>query len=187
MAQNLSGEQTLGENIADNGGLKASYYAYRQWLKEQEFDEEPPLPGLNMTHNQLFFLSFAQVAISLIIFHTDCSKKLPRSQYRKLLAISVFFIFELAIKNVNKFFSPGLVFDFHAAGQPVTDPGGLSLASPVQGHRGPFKHQRIFRGLSLSRRHTDEPQSQMRSLVKVTSFLTLPKRRARKKEDSSVF
>ena len=64
MAQNLSGEQTLGENIADNGGLKASYYAYRQWLKEQEFDEEPPLPGLNMTHNQLFFLSFAQVAIS---------------------------------------------------------------------------------------------------------------------------
>ncbi len=67
MAQNLSGEQTLGENIADNGGLKASYYAYRQWLKEQEFDEEPPLPGLNMTHNQLFFLSFAQVAISSII------------------------------------------------------------------------------------------------------------------------
>jgi membrane metallo-endopeptidase-like protein 1 len=68
MAQNLSGEQTLGENIADNGGLKASYYAYRQWLKEQEFDEEPPLPGLNMTHNQLFFLSFAQVEISSIIF-----------------------------------------------------------------------------------------------------------------------
>lgn len=65
MAQNLSGEQTLGENIADNGGLKASYYAYRQWLKEQEFDEEPPLPGLNMTHNQLFFLSFAQVGLSL--------------------------------------------------------------------------------------------------------------------------
>ena len=62
MAQNLSGEQTLGENIADNGGLKASYYAYRQWLKEQEFEEEPPLPGLNMTHNQLFFLSFAQVS-----------------------------------------------------------------------------------------------------------------------------
>ena len=62
MAQNLSGEQTLGENIADNGGLKASYYAYRQWLKEQDFDDEPPLPGLNMTHNQLFFLSFAQVS-----------------------------------------------------------------------------------------------------------------------------
>lgn len=47
-----------GENIADNGGLKAAYHAY---LGFAENNKELPLPGLNMTHKQLFFLSFAQV------------------------------------------------------------------------------------------------------------------------------
>lgn len=52
----VNGRQTLGENIADNGGLKASFYAYR---KSKTADA--PLPGLNMTSDQLFFISFAQV------------------------------------------------------------------------------------------------------------------------------
>jgi endothelin-converting enzyme len=52
-----------GENIADNGGLKAAYHAYLKWASENH--EELPLPGLNLTHRQLFFLSFAQVSKTL--------------------------------------------------------------------------------------------------------------------------
>ncbi|XP_060581149.1 neprilysin-1-like [Ruditapes philippinarum] len=56
---NVNGMQTLGENIADNGGIKQSFKAYRKWV-EQHGSEEPMLPGLNFTHNQLFFINFAQ-------------------------------------------------------------------------------------------------------------------------------
>ncbi|BFZ24008.1 hypothetical protein BsWGS_27047 [Bradybaena similaris] len=53
------GKQTLGENIADNGGLKSAYNAYRQWVHKH--GEEQLLPALGLTHEQIFFLSFAQV------------------------------------------------------------------------------------------------------------------------------
>ena len=49
----------LGENIADNGGLKAAFHAFTNWTELH--DDELYLPGLNVTHKQLFFLSFAQV------------------------------------------------------------------------------------------------------------------------------
>ncbi|XP_061189533.1 endothelin-converting enzyme homolog isoform X2 [Saccostrea echinata] len=55
----VKGKQTLGENIADNGGLKAAYHAYDYWLSQN--GKEQPLPALNLTHKQLFFLGFAQV------------------------------------------------------------------------------------------------------------------------------
>ena len=59
----LNGLTTLGENIADNGGIKTSFQAYQQWLKAHDFkDHNSQLPALNMTRNQLFFLSFAQVS-----------------------------------------------------------------------------------------------------------------------------
>ncbi|XP_068141142.1 neprilysin-3 isoform X1 [Drosophila tropicalis] len=58
--RNLNGKQTLGENIADNGGLKAAYHAYLRTKNEKEADILK-LPGLNLTHSQLFFVSFAQV------------------------------------------------------------------------------------------------------------------------------
>ena len=60
----LNGINTQGENIADNGGLQTAYYAYKAWLKKQDFDQEQPLPGLKHSHDQLFFLSFAQVHLN---------------------------------------------------------------------------------------------------------------------------
>uniref|UniRef100_A0A3B4GNQ3 Membrane metalloendopeptidase like 1 n=1 Tax=Pundamilia nyererei TaxID=303518 RepID=A0A3B4GNQ3_9CICH len=57
--QNISGISTLGENIADNGGVRQAYQAYLKWVEME--GEEPRLPGLDMDHKQLFFLNFAQV------------------------------------------------------------------------------------------------------------------------------
>ncbi|XP_055882072.1 neprilysin-like isoform X1 [Biomphalaria glabrata] len=57
--RSLDGEKTLNENIADNGGLKQSYKAYRNFVKRRGA-EELRLPGLQLNHDQVFFLSFAQ-------------------------------------------------------------------------------------------------------------------------------
>uniref|UniRef100_A0A8C9VHD9 Membrane metalloendopeptidase like 1 n=1 Tax=Scleropages formosus TaxID=113540 RepID=A0A8C9VHD9_SCLFO len=57
--QNVSGINTLGENIADNGGVQQAYKAYLKWVERE--GEEPQLPGLDLNYKQLFFLNFAQV------------------------------------------------------------------------------------------------------------------------------
>uniref|UniRef100_A0A673XAU9 Neprilysin n=1 Tax=Salmo trutta TaxID=8032 RepID=A0A673XAU9_SALTR len=56
---NLNGNNTLGENIADNGGIRQSYQAYLNYVEKN--GNEPLLPGINLNHQQLFFLNFAQV------------------------------------------------------------------------------------------------------------------------------
>ncbi|KAG7172750.1 Endothelin-converting enzyme-like [Homarus americanus] len=60
--EHLNGKLTLGENIADNGGLKASFRAYLEWVKEN--GEEKALPGISLNHQQLFFLGFSQFCIA---------------------------------------------------------------------------------------------------------------------------
>ncbi|KAM7311130.1 neprilysin-1-like [Ixodes scapularis] len=52
----LNGINTQGENIADNSGLRAAYLAFRKFN-----DTDQVLPGLNLTGDQLFFLSNAMV------------------------------------------------------------------------------------------------------------------------------
>lgn len=54
----MNGERTLGENIADTGGMKAAYGAYQRYVKNSM--PEPILPGLDYTPNQLFWISAAQ-------------------------------------------------------------------------------------------------------------------------------
>ncbi|CAG0880101.1 unnamed protein product, partial [Cyprideis torosa] len=49
-----------GENLADNGGLRAAYNAWKKRAKETE-GEDIRLPGINLTDGQLFFVGFAQV------------------------------------------------------------------------------------------------------------------------------
>lgn len=41
----INGEVTLGENIADNGGLREAFYAYNYF---QSTKREPKLPGINI-------------------------------------------------------------------------------------------------------------------------------------------
>ncbi|XP_058117958.1 neprilysin-2-like [Anopheles ziemanni] len=60
---NLNGINTQGENIADNGGIKEAYYAYRQWAAKNE--PEKPLPFLKLSPEQLFWLSAAQTWCNL--------------------------------------------------------------------------------------------------------------------------
>lgn len=67
----ISGKVTLGENIADNGGTKLSYYAYHDWLKGH-MNEEFLLPGLKYNNEQLFFIGFAQ---------EYCSHARPKTEY----------------------------------------------------------------------------------------------------------
>ncbi|KAH8384648.1 hypothetical protein KR093_003976 [Drosophila rubida] len=55
----LNGIHTQGENIADNGGVKAAYKAYQRWVEKH--GSEPRLPGLeSYTPQQMFWISFGQ-------------------------------------------------------------------------------------------------------------------------------
>lgn len=54
----VDGKKTLSENIADGGGVTVALEAYRKWVKEHW--EEPRLPGMMLTNEQVFFISFAR-------------------------------------------------------------------------------------------------------------------------------
>ena len=57
--------------------------AYRQWVEKN--GEEQLLPGVNLTHNQLFFLNYAQVIttsdISCIFSHSASTKTTCMTKY----------------------------------------------------------------------------------------------------------
>ncbi|XP_016950023.1 neprilysin-4-like [Drosophila biarmipes] len=61
---NLLKESTSqAENIADNGGMRLAYTAYRKWYESQVEKDlaKETLPNLRYTAKQLFFISFAQI------------------------------------------------------------------------------------------------------------------------------
>jgi endothelin-converting enzyme len=68
---NVNGRLTLGENIADAGGLSVAYAA---WKKRDAQRPDPILPGFeNMTKDQVFFLAFAS---------RSCARTRPQDQVR---------------------------------------------------------------------------------------------------------
>ncbi|HLT39376.1 MAG TPA: M13 family metallopeptidase, partial [Enhygromyxa sp.] len=56
--KHINGELTAGENIADIGGVKEAYFAYRGWAAERGGD---PAVVEGISNEQLFFVAYAQV------------------------------------------------------------------------------------------------------------------------------
>lgn len=55
----LNGKLTLGENIADLGGIRQAHGAYLAWAKQHGGDAAPVVEGL--TNEQLLFVSYGQI------------------------------------------------------------------------------------------------------------------------------
>ncbi|CAI5450802.1 unnamed protein product [Caenorhabditis angaria] len=65
----LNGQLSLGENIADNGGVKTAFNAYKAWKANTTItkSDEPALPGFqNFTSQQMFFLAYANNWCSIV-------------------------------------------------------------------------------------------------------------------------
>jgi len=75
----IKGKLTLGENLADNGGLARAYEAWKISLNkdhENAKKHNPRLPGLTQyTLDQLFYISFGQIW---------CSKSRPESAVQRI-------------------------------------------------------------------------------------------------------
>lgn len=71
----LNGITTLGENIADYGGIREAFVAYRNYVAANGI--EPVLPGLErFTSEQIFFISFA---------NTHCGVETPEKLLNQIM------------------------------------------------------------------------------------------------------
>ncbi|XP_070381359.1 neprilysin-1-like isoform X2 [Dermacentor albipictus] len=62
----LNGINTVGENIADNGGIRMAYQAYERLLEEECNGVDTRLPGLtHLSGKQLFFIAEAMSAVNI--------------------------------------------------------------------------------------------------------------------------
>jgi len=91
----IDGANTLGENIADGGGVKIAWMAYEQWQKNN--NKEYVLPKLNKTNEEMFFIGYAQKEC-----HVSTKKALVESIKDDVHAPSMFRIIG-TLSNSNEF------------------------------------------------------------------------------------
>ena len=61
----VRGKQTVNENLADIGGIKLAFSAYRSHLRRRGLEGEHRLPGLQQfNHEQMFWISYANVGLA---------------------------------------------------------------------------------------------------------------------------
>lgn len=66
----MDGKRTLGENIADNGGVREALAALQEHLRK--VGPEPKLPGFERyTPEQIFFLSYGNVSKVELFLNTS--------------------------------------------------------------------------------------------------------------------
>jgi len=62
--KDINDPQLTATAVTDNGALSLAYRAYQKWFKNSidvNLNEKEVLPKLNLTNNQLFFVSYAQL------------------------------------------------------------------------------------------------------------------------------
>ena len=69
--KHVKGRQTLGENIADCGGVKDSFRALQSYLRDKKNTQRTEQEGsveeiFGFTHDQLFFVSYGQAWCGLV-------------------------------------------------------------------------------------------------------------------------
>jgi len=103
-AENVDGSLTLGENIADNGGIKESFRAYQYYVKDHgsEADKIKKAFKGSITSEQLFFIGHGQVWCTKIdpAYAVQQVRKDPHSpgQFRVIGPVSNFQEFATAFK-----------------------------------------------------------------------------------------
>lgn len=78
----LNGANSVGENVADNGGVREAILAYRNYVARLPGGDEPAVPHLtNFTSEQIFHLANANVSVAHNLVPSCCCKTFCSFRY----------------------------------------------------------------------------------------------------------